>query len=704
MRLRALIALAVALLMSVGTVFATTQSAQAATRLWLRNFESSKGTMQPWYGINSLTRTTAQFKSGSYSLKIDGQSFWGIEEAWPGEHSVTPGEQYDFKGWLKAGSGSHAVEVTAFFVNASGSDVGVRTVDAAAVANATGWTQYSGTVTAPAGAATVGFRLEGGDAGVYYLDDMSAWTVDTAPTNQAPSVNAGSDQTVTLPNSANLDGTVTDDGLPSGSSVTSTWSKVSGPGTVTFGNAGAVDTTASFSTSGTYTLRLAASDGSLSSSDDVVVTVNPQPASNTAPSVNAGPDQTVTLPSNATLDGTVSDDGLPNPPGAVTTTWSKVSGPGTVTFGNASAVDTTASFSVDGTYTLRLTADDSALSASDDVVVTVNPQPAGDTTPPDTTITANPPASTTSTSASFSFTANEASTFECKLDAGSYAACSSPKAYSGLAVGSHTFSVRATDTAGNVDATPATYTWSITSGDLGAPKYTLTALDRSQTPAMPELKAGSNDPGARVRQEVWNPSSALNKQVTEVWSPSRWRTTINADAGNTAVNSYPDVSNLVTLPDGNPVPFSRYASIDSSWSVDMHATSQTNAQAAYDIWLNNYNLELMIWVDTHGQNLGRLPAGRDTGIDATFGGATFDLWATSDNSVISFVRKQNAPTGSIDIRAVIQYLINAGRYPASVGVNMFTFGFETPSTGGVDEVFDVLDYSITTTPVPGQTI
>jgi Bacterial Ig domain/K319L-like, PKD domain len=93
---------------------------------------------------------------------------------------------------------------------------------------------------------------------------------------------------------------------------------------------------------------------------------------NQAPSVNAGPDQTITLPSNASLDGTVTDDGLPDPPGAVTTTWSMVSGPGTVTFADASAVDTTASFSAAGSYTLRLSASDSALTNSNDIVVTVN--------------------------------------------------------------------------------------------------------------------------------------------------------------------------------------------------------------------------------------------------------------------------------------------------------------------------------------------
>jgi hypothetical protein len=93
---------------------------------------------------------------------------------------------------------------------------------------------------------------------------------------------------------------------------------------------------------------------------------------NQAPVVSAGSDQTITLPDSASLNGTVSDDGLPNPPGAVTTTWSKVSGPGTVTFGNPNVVDTTASFSAAGTYVLRLTGSDSALSSSDDATVTVN--------------------------------------------------------------------------------------------------------------------------------------------------------------------------------------------------------------------------------------------------------------------------------------------------------------------------------------------
>jgi large repetitive protein len=85
-----------------------------------------------------------------------------------------------------------------------------------------------------------------------------------------------------------------------------------------------------------------------------------------------------------------------------------------------------------------------------------------DTTPPETTIDSAPPSTTTSTSATFAFSSNEpGSTFQCALDGAAFAACTSPRSYSGLATGPHTFQVRATDAAGNTDPAPATYRWTI---------------------------------------------------------------------------------------------------------------------------------------------------------------------------------------------------------------------------------------------------
>ena len=194
------------------------------------------------------------------------------------------------------------------------------------------------------------------------------------PVNQAPLVGAGPDDTVVLPAGAALDGTVGDDGLPDPpATVTSTWTRESGPVGVVFGDPSAVDTTATFPGPGTYGLRLTADDNEFSPFDEVIITVDPV-GTNQAPLVDAGPDDMITLPTlQVSLDGTVGDDGLPDPPATVTSTWTRESGPVGVVFGDPSAVDTTATFPGPGTYVLRLTADDSELTPFDEVVIAINP-------------------------------------------------------------------------------------------------------------------------------------------------------------------------------------------------------------------------------------------------------------------------------------------------------------------------------------------
>ncbi len=122
-------------------------------------------------------------------------------------------------------------------------------------------------------AAATGTTLWEGPIGV---EAMKVWDLPiNIPSNRAPSVDAGEVQTIRLPNKTlTLSGYVTDDGKPNGT-LTTTWSKVSGPGTVTFGNSSAPSTGATFSTSGVYVLRLTANDGALTQTDDVDINVLP---------------------------------------------------------------------------------------------------------------------------------------------------------------------------------------------------------------------------------------------------------------------------------------------------------------------------------------------------------------------------------------------------------------------------------------------
>lgn len=91
---------------------------------------------------------------------------------------------------------------------------------------------------------------------------------------------------------------------------------------------------------------------------------------NDPPTVSAGADRAAVRGVALALAGAASDDGLPSG-SAMTVAWSRVSGPGAAVFAAAGAAGSTVTFDTAGTYVLRLTASDTALSAADDVTVTV---------------------------------------------------------------------------------------------------------------------------------------------------------------------------------------------------------------------------------------------------------------------------------------------------------------------------------------------
>jgi hypothetical protein len=133
----------------------------------------------------------------------------------------------------------------------------------------------------------------------------------------------------------------------------------------------------------------------------------------------------------------------------------------------------------DGTHTLRVRTIDVAGNADDTPAAhtwTV------DTVAPDTAVNAGPAAATSSATASFTYSGDPLSgtainRYECRLDGGSWHACAD---YSGLADGEHRFEVRATDAAGNTDATPAVHTWTV---DTAAPQTHIDAGPDAATPS-----------------------------------------------------------------------------------------------------------------------------------------------------------------------------------------------------------------------------
>jgi len=110
---------------------------------------------------------------------------------------------------------------------------------------------------------------------------------------------------------------------------------------------------------------------------DWIVLVRPASgggASNTAPTAHAGPDQNAFHAGasvQVNLAGTVADDGLPDV-SALTRVWSLVSGPAPVTIAHPGAAATSATFTAPGSYTLRLSADDTEFTSADDAVVTIS--------------------------------------------------------------------------------------------------------------------------------------------------------------------------------------------------------------------------------------------------------------------------------------------------------------------------------------------
>jgi hypothetical protein len=222
------------------------------------------------------------------------------------------------------------------------------------------WSQVSGPSTAlinPVAAANT--TVSGLVAGTYVFrltvtdnDGASDSVVYPAPVpNTAPSANAGSNRSITLPtNSTTLSGSGTDS---DGTIASYRWTQISGPNTATLATATAASTGISNMIEGSYVFRLTITDNDgATDADDVTVTVNPAPAAavRRAPISNAGGKKTVNTKSTS-LNGAASYD----PDGTIVSyNWTQLNGPNTATIRTARAATTDVNNLATGTYSFQL--------------------------------------------------------------------------------------------------------------------------------------------------------------------------------------------------------------------------------------------------------------------------------------------------------------------------------------------------------------
>lgn len=195
--------------------------------------------------------------------------------------------------------------------------------------------------------------------------------------------------------------------------------------------------------------------------------------------------------------------------------------------------------------------------------------------------------------------------------------------------------------------------------------------------------AAWNNGGFIVYNNEWNHSAGPQT----IWADSyqHWGVESTQQAGNTAVETYPCVQKNYANPRISSIRMLR-----NGFAESMPANTRgLDAEAADDVWLNNYGTEVMIWVDNHGQR----PAGNVIG-HATIFGQHFAVW--HGGSDYTFALDHNETKGMTHIQASLKWLIRHGHIKASATLTQVNFGWEIASTNGVPKDFAVTKYWLQT--------
>ena len=206
-----------------------------------------------------------------------------------------------------------------------------------------------------------------------------------------------------------------------------------------------------------------------------------------------------------------------------------------------------------------------------------------------------------------------------------------------------------------------------------------------------DSNGGITDHGYYVHNNLWNASGyAGTRGTTQVCSYRSWNHigTASNSSGDGAVKTYPNVHKDY---DGGRT-IGSFPRLTSTFAATSPGVGIYNV--GYDLWLNGVpNDEVMIWTDNHKQ----YPAGSRFASGVVLSGRTWDVYATSGNGYIAFVPSNGAryTSGTLDLKAMLMYLVNKGRVSSSATVDQICYGVEIVDTGGSPATWRFTDFSIT---------
>jgi hypothetical protein len=210
-----------------------------------------------------------------------------------------------------------------------------------------------------------------------------------------------------------------------------------------------------------------------------------------------------------------------------------------------------------------------------------------------------------------------------------------------------------------------------------------------------DTNGGWSDGGYYVHNNVWNASEA-GPETLYACSYKNWFVT-STQPDSTSVKAFPNVHLDIENLDG--LPMDTYTTITSTFAATAPSVGIYNV--AYDIWLGgvgwgNGTTEVMIWTENRGQ----VPLGNTVAPEVTFGGKPYDVYrytSASDGGVqvISLLSLETQTSGSVDLREILDFIVDEGWIESNVTINQIGYGVEICSTDDRPATFYFTDFSVT---------